>query len=78
MSIQIHHYETGEVEDVSWDWTEEQKAVPVRARAVQTVLYAYADAKQTATPNTNKGWVDIEDAAARATQIQSWLEDFKV
>jgi hypothetical protein len=47
-----------------------QHEVPERARSVQQVLYAYAD-------GIDGGWVDIEDAAARAAQIQGWLDGYQ-
>lgn len=77
VSIQIHHYDTDKIEDVAWDWDEEQKEVPIRARAVQKVLYAFADSKRSSFEDEGSGWVDIDDAAARAAQLQSWLDGFR-
>jgi hypothetical protein len=68
----VHHFE-GAVEDVRWDWTDVEKEVPVRGRSVQRVLYAYADWRNGRNDGTGV-WVDIEDAAARAAQIQRLLD----
>ena len=69
-TIQLHHFDTDKVEDITWDWDELQKEVPVSARAVLTNLYAFADGV-----GEGEGWVGIEDAARRAEQIEGWLKD---
>lgn len=62
-----------------WEWNERQKEVPVRARSVQTVLYAYADVKRgVEAEGEEKGWVELDDAAGRAAQIGGWLEGWRV
>jgi hypothetical protein len=81
VTIQLHRFDTDTVEEVPWGWDERQAEVPVRARSVQTVLYAYADAKKRGGLGKHggeqKGWVELEDAAARAAQIAGWLDGFQ-
>lgn len=66
--IQIHHFDTDEVENIPWEWSEEQKQVPYSARNVLSSLFAFADGKEAV-----EGWVSVEDAARRAEQIEGWL-----
>ena len=65
--IQIHDFETDEIKNVTWTWNHEQEALPVPARAVMHCLYAFAEGKA--------DWVDLEEAAIRAEQIEAWLSD---
>mgnify|MGYP005989199567 CR=1 FL=1 len=74
VTIHIHDFATDSVSEVGWDWTDVQRTVPIRARSVQKVLYSFADSLKTARVESNSGaWVEIEDAASRAEQIESWL-----
>ncbi len=73
----MHDYESGAVTDVAWDWRPEQLEVPAPARSVQRVLYAYADWKRGASSVKDDVWVEIDDAAARAAQIDNWLGEFR-
>lgn len=77
VTIQVHNYQTGQVEDVPWAWSKEQQEVPARARSVQRVLYAYADWKRGVAEKRTDVWVEIDDAAARAAQIDNWLGEFR-
>ena len=69
LTIQVHYFDTDEVEDVAYDWTDEQKEVPILARDVMACLYAFADGKK-----EGDGWVGLEDAARYARIIDSFLE----
>ncbi|KFG87197.1 putative oxidoreductase [Metarhizium anisopliae] len=76
VTIQVHDFDTDTVRDVKWDWTDVEKQVPVRGRSVQRVLYAYADWKQGKSDGAG-AWVGVDDAAARASQIQKLLDGFE-
>ncbi|KAF5123948.1 Galactose/lactose metabolism regulatory protein GAL80 [Metarhizium anisopliae] len=76
VTIQVHDFDTDTVRDVEWDWTDVEKQVPVRGRSVQRVLYAYADWKQGKSDGAGP-WVGVDDAAARASQIQKLLDGFE-
>ncbi|EFY88449.1 hypothetical protein J3458_002308 [Metarhizium acridum] len=76
VTIQVHDFETDTVRDVRWDWTDVEKQVPIRGRSVQRVLYAYADWKQGKGDGAG-AWVGVDDAAARASQIQKLLDGFE-
>lgn len=58
------------MESVPWMWTEAQEEIPVRARGVMSVYEAFAEGDV-------EGWVSIEDAAARARQIEAMLAAFE-
>ena len=75
ISIKTHHFDTNEVEEVPWEFTAEQKEVPIRARDVMTCLYAFADGLDAAKRHEEgeRGWVSLEDAADRARLIESFL-----
>ncbi|KAK3306140.1 putative oxidoreductase [Chaetomium strumarium] len=79
VTIQLHRFDSDTVEEVPWGWDERQRQVPLRARSVQTVLYAYADAKRKGfgKDEGRDGWVELEDAAVRAAQIAGWLDGFQ-
>ncbi|CAG5155919.1 uncharacterized protein ALTATR162_LOCUS3901 [Alternaria atra] len=66
--IQIHHFDTDEVEDVDWDWSDMQKEVPIVGRDVMGCLFAFADGNE-----EGDGWVGLEDAASYARTIQTFL-----
>jgi len=68
--IQVHHFDTHEVENVDWDWRDMQKEVPVIGRDVMTSLFAFAEGKA-----EGEGWVGLEDAAAYARMIDGFLEE---
>ncbi|KAF2178458.1 putative oxidoreductase [Zopfia rhizophila CBS 207.26] len=70
VTIQIHHFDNNEVEEVQWEWDELQEEVPIIARSVLKCLYGFADGTK-----EGEGWVGIEDAAKRAEQIEGWLGD---
>ncbi|KAJ5101160.1 hypothetical protein N7456_007212 [Penicillium angulare] len=67
VTIAVHQFDTDEVENISWDWAERQKEVPVRARSVQHSLISLANGDET-------GYVSLENAARRAEQIEGWLD----
>lgn len=73
----MHDFATGAVTDVPWGWSAEQLEVPGRARSVQRALYAYADWKRGVSGVKDDVWVEIDDAAARAAQIDNWLGEFR-
>lgn len=77
VTIQVHDFETDTLADIEWTWNDEQIQVPRRARSVQKVLYAFADAKQNGDLHGEAGWVSLEAAATRAYQIERWLDGFK-
>jgi predicted dehydrogenase len=68
VTIQVHHFDTDEVEDVPWAWNERQSELPLLARAVSECLYAFAEGKE-----EGDGWTGLESAAARARLIEQFL-----
>lgn len=69
VTIQVHDFESGEVKEVPWDWTEEQKNVPVIARGVMKSVLDFADGKK-----EGDGWVGLKDAAEFARVIESFMD----
>ena len=70
VAIQVHHFDTEEVENVVWDWSDMQKEVPVIGRDVMTSLFAFAEGNA-----EGEGWVGLEDAAIYARMIDGFLEE---
>ena len=67
---QVHYFDTHEVENVDWDWSDMQKEVPVIGRDVMTSLFAFAEGKP-----EGQRWVGLEDAATYARMIDGFLEE---
>lgn len=67
-TISLHRFDNDRVEVVEWNWSTEQSELPLMARAVSTLLYAFADRRP-----AGDGWVSIEDAAMRAALIDRLL-----
>jgi hypothetical protein len=68
VKIQIHYFETDEVEDVEWAWSERQQELPLLAKAVSECLYAFAEGRE-----EGDGWAGIESAASRARLIEQFM-----
>jgi hypothetical protein len=68
VSIQVHHFETNEVEDIEWAWSERQQELPLLAKAVSECLYAFAEGRE-----EGNGWAGVESAAGRARLIEHFL-----
>jgi len=68
--VQVHHFDTQEVENVDWDWSDLQKEVPIIGRDVMTSIFAFAEGKA-----EGEGWVGLEDAATYARMIDGFLEE---
>lgn len=68
----MHWFDSDEVEEVKWEWSGEQAALPPSARNVINTLVAFADGKV-----PGDGWVDIEDAENRARLIESFLAEWE-
>jgi hypothetical protein len=66
--IQVHHFETDEVEDVKWGWNERQLELPLLSKSVSECLYAFAEGHE-----EGDGWAGIESAARRARLIEQIL-----
>ncbi|OAA62776.1 NAD(P)-binding domain protein [Niveomyces insectorum RCEF 264] len=83
VTIQLHRDgATGDaaVEDVAWEYSALEKEVPPPARAIQALLYQYADAKRGVSAEDvrqTKDWPSLASAAARAAQVNGWLSTFK-
>lgn len=69
VTIQVHNFDSDEVKDVAWDWSEEQKQVPIIARDIMKSLLDFAGGKK-----EGDGWVGLKDAAEYAEIINSFLE----
>lgn len=78
VKIQIHHFDTDEIEDVPWEWSRAQEEVPaVLGRTVMSSLYSFADDLGKGEGKEGyDGWVGLEDAARRAAQIEGFLEEW--
>lgn len=68
--FQIHWYKDDRVEDVGFEWSKEQEAVPALGRSVMSALFGFADGL---AGKEGGGWVKLEDAAKRAAQIEGFL-----
>ncbi|KAH6140635.1 hypothetical protein HBI64_026100 [Parastagonospora nodorum] len=69
VSIQIHRFDTDNVENVRWTWKEPQQALPLMARSVSECLYAFAEGRE-----DGDGWAGIDSAAVRARSIERFLD----
>jgi hypothetical protein len=69
VSIKVHHYDTNEVEDVNWAWSERQQELPIMARTVSECLYAFAEGRE-----EGDKWAGVESAAVRARMIEQFLD----
>jgi predicted dehydrogenase len=72
VTIEVHHFDTNEVDNVPWEWSELQKEVPPMGYGVQTCLYAFADK----SIKGGEAWVDIEDAARRAQLFEGFFKSW--
>lgn len=80
LNIQLWTFDKNTVENVAWGYSDLQLQVPPRARAMQTLLYAYADAKRGVGKDDirkSPEWPNIESGAARAAEVEEWLSSFK-
>ncbi|KAL1792529.1 hypothetical protein ACET3X_009036 [Alternaria dauci] len=68
--IQLHHFDTDQVEKLDWDWSDMQKEIPIVGRDVMGCLFAFADGNE-----EGDGWVGLEDAAKYARMIETFLEE---
>ena len=68
-TIQVHYFDSDTVETIDWGWSDRQAQLPLPARSVMESLYAFADGRA-----AGDGWVSLEDAAKRASLIESFLE----
>ncbi|CAN9161268.1 unnamed protein product [Alternaria alternata] len=68
--IQVHHFDTEQVEIVDWGWSDMQKEIPIVGRDVMGCLFAFADGNE-----EGDGWVGLGDAASYAQTIESFLEE---
>lgn len=68
VKIQVHHFNSDEVEDVEWTWSERQQDLPLLAKAVSESLYAFAEGHE-----EGDGWAGIESAASRARLIEQFM-----
>ncbi|KAA8643994.1 hypothetical protein EYZ11_006592 [Aspergillus tanneri] len=67
VTITVHRFDTDEVEQVQWTWSDAQLELPVRARSVLTCLVSLAEGNE-------DGYVSLEDGVRRARQIARWLD----
>ncbi|KIH93339.1 oxidoreductase [Sporothrix brasiliensis 5110] len=75
VTIRLHRAGADAAETVPWEYSAVQKEVPVAGRSMQTLLYAYADAKRGVGPDVRRSsdWPDLERTAARAYEIDRWM-----
>ncbi|KAJ5224227.1 uncharacterized protein N7469_007730 [Penicillium citrinum] len=66
VTIRLWDFDTNQVEEISWSWSERQTEVPIRARSVQHSLISFAEGDES-------GYVSLNDAVKRAQQIEGWL-----
>ncbi|CAK7235874.1 hypothetical protein SCUCBS95973_009415 [Sporothrix curviconia] len=80
VNIQLWKLGDETAETVNWAYSELQLEVPPTARAMQTLLYSYADAKRGVGKDDVKNssdWPDLKSGAARALEVEEWLSSFK-
>ncbi|KAL4970506.1 Gfo/Idh/MocA family protein [Aspergillus stella-maris] len=70
VTISLHTFDTDEVLDVPWGWSEEQMGVPVSGRSVQTCLFGIGEGDE-------KGYVGLEEGVKRARQVYGWLDGWR-
>ena len=68
VTIEVHLFDTDEVENVSWAWNERQQELPLLARGVSECLYAFAEGRA-----EGDGWASVESAATRARLIEQFM-----
>ncbi|KAF2635763.1 putative oxidoreductase [Massarina eburnea CBS 473.64] len=71
VTIHVHWFADDIVEEVKWEWNEEQQKLPLMARSVMRCLTSIADGKA-----EGDGWVGLEDAAKRAKMVDGFLRDW--
>ena len=64
-TIEIHNFDTDEVETVEWKWHDWQEGLPIPARNIGALYEAFADGRKYPT---------FQDAVERHEQISSFLE----
>lgn len=64
VTIEIHWYADGHVEDVEWKW--EDETVPVRARSTTSSMLAFAGGRES-------GYADLKSAVDVSEQLEAWL-----
>ncbi|KAF7319873.1 GFO-IDH-MocA domain-containing protein [Mycena kentingensis (nom. inval.)] len=67
MTIQVHDFAADEVEEISWDWEDWQKELPVAARGIGALYEAYA---------AGEGYPTFADALKRHEQLDKIAEEF--
>lgn len=72
ITIHVHWFEEDKVEEVKWQWSEEEEELPVIARTVFRSLVAFGEGKDSVD-----GWVDIKDAQSRAHQLEGFLRQWE-
>jgi predicted dehydrogenase len=65
--IELHDFATGKVEQIDWNWSEWQEALPLIGRNVAALYEAYANGQK-------EGIASFEEAASRHEQLSSMLE----
>jgi predicted dehydrogenase len=65
--IELHDFATGKVEQIDWNWSEWQEALPLIGRNVAALYEAYANGQK-------EGIASSEEAASRHEQLSSMLE----
>lgn len=68
--LEVHDFETDQVETVDWNWAPWQEELPVFARSVGSVYEAYADGKEGDYPT-------FEDALAHHEKLEGLISDWK-
>jgi hypothetical protein len=71
VTIEVHDFDTEEVEKVEWEWPAWQEELPVVARNVGAVYEAFADGKEGEYPT-------FDDALALHKQLESIISGFSV
>ncbi|KAL2127594.1 hypothetical protein VTI74DRAFT_10449 [Chaetomium olivicolor] len=72
--IEVHDFETNEVEKVEWDWEEWQQELPIPARNIGALYEAFAEAKQS---STEERYRTFEDATRRHVQLEGLLGEWQ-
>ncbi|KAK3903623.1 hypothetical protein C8A05DRAFT_14439 [Staphylotrichum tortipilum] len=71
--IEVHDFETNQVEKVEWDYEDWQKELPFPARVIGALYENFAEVKRT---GANEEYVTFEAAAKRHEQLEGLLSEW--
>ncbi|KAL4949668.1 hypothetical protein BDW69DRAFT_202691 [Aspergillus filifer] len=70
VTIRLHRFDTDEVVDIYWAWSEEQLGVDVVGRSVMRCLVGVGE-------GNGEGYVSLDEGVKRAKQVYGWLDSWR-